>query len=206
MSVPNQLFEAALGIALPWYVKGVEFAAEGRTLTIGIDFSADARFPAAGSDAALPVHDPVIKGLRWSMLKDRSKLSGADRVDLNALIASVATNSMARAWLYRESLRDVLERKQINVVSAMLLQWCSNVLRPKVEPVKEVAQMIGNHVDGIVAWTQTSQTNGFLAALNGLFLAAKRKARGNTQYSTMQTVLFLITGKLEFLKTNDHAA
>ena len=24
MSVPNQLFEAALGIASPWYVKGVE--------------------------------------------------------------------------------------------------------------------------------------------------------------------------------------
>jgi hypothetical protein len=36
MSVPNQLFEAALGIGSPWYVKGVEFDAEKRTLTIGI--------------------------------------------------------------------------------------------------------------------------------------------------------------------------
>jgi hypothetical protein len=27
MSVPNQLFEAALGIASPWYVKGVKFDA-----------------------------------------------------------------------------------------------------------------------------------------------------------------------------------
>jgi hypothetical protein len=43
MSVPNQLFEAALGIASPWYVKGVEFDAERRKLTIGIDFSAGAR-------------------------------------------------------------------------------------------------------------------------------------------------------------------
>ena len=40
MSVPNQLFEAALGIASPWYVKGVEFDAERRKLTIGIDFAA----------------------------------------------------------------------------------------------------------------------------------------------------------------------
>ena len=64
MSVPNQLFEAALGIASPWYVKGVEFDAERRKLTIGIDFSAGARFPVAGSDAVLPVHDTVIKRLQ----------------------------------------------------------------------------------------------------------------------------------------------
>ncbi len=31
---------------------------------------------------------------------------------------------------------------------------------------------------GIVAWAQTHQTNGFLEALNGLFQAAKRCARG----------------------------
>ena len=60
----------------------------------------------------------------------------------------------------------------------MLSQWCSSVLRSKVEPINEVAQMIRSHFDGIIAWTQTRQTNGFLEALNGLFQAAKRKARG----------------------------
>ena len=64
MSVPNPLFEAALGIASPWFMKGVEFDAEGRTLTIGIDFSAGARFPAPGWDADLPVHETVIKRKR----------------------------------------------------------------------------------------------------------------------------------------------
>ena len=43
--------------------------------------------------------------------------------------------------------------------------------------MKEVARMIRRHFDGIVAWTQTRQTNGFIEALNGLFQAAKRKAR-----------------------------
>jgi transposase len=150
--------------------------------------------------------DPDLKGLRWSLLKDRSKLSGADRADLDALIASAATKRTARAWIYRESLRDILERKQIKVVSAMLSQWCSNVLRSKVEPMKEVARMIKSHFDGIVAWTQTRQTNGFLEALNGLFQAAKRKARGYKRFSTMRTVLFLIAGKLNFPKINGHAA
>src|SRR6516165_10697976 len=101
------------------------------------------------------------------------------------------------AWLYREGLRAILDRKQINVVVAMLRQWCTNVLRSKVAPMKQVARMIRRHFDGIVAWTQTRQTNGFIEALNGLFQAAKRKARGYTRFATMRTVLFLIAGKLD---------
>jgi transposase len=150
--------------------------------------------------------DPSLKGLRWKLLKDRESLSDEGRADLDALIAQAATKRTARAWLYREHLREILDRKQINVVSAMLKQWCTNVLRSKVEPMKDVARMIRKHFDGIVAWTQTRQTNGFIEALNGLFQAAKRKARGYTRFATMRTVLFLIAGKLDFTKFNRYAA
>lgn len=37
--------------------------------------------------------------------------------------------------------------------------------------------------------------HGFLEALNGLFQAAKRRARGYANLETMRTVLFLIAGK-----------
>ena len=150
--------------------------------------------------------DPSLKGLRWTLLKDRDRLSNQGRADLDALIAKAATKRTARAWLYREHLREILDRKQINVVSAMLTQWCTNVLRSKVEPMKDVARMIRKHFEGIVAWTQTRQTNGFIEALNGLFQAAKRKARGYTRFATMRTVLFLIAGKLDFTRINPHAA
>jgi transposase len=103
-------------------------------------------------------------------------------------------------------LRAILDRRQINVVSAMLRQWCTNVRRSKVEPMKQLANMIRRHFDGIIAWTQTCQTNGFIEALNGLFQAAKRKARGYTRFATMRTVLFLIAGKLDFTRINPHAA
>jgi len=150
--------------------------------------------------------DPSLKGLRWALLKDRDSLSDQSRADLDALIAKAASKRTARAWLYREHLREILERKQINVVSAMLKQWCANVMRSKVEPMKKVAKMIRKHFDGIVAWTQTRQTNGFIEAVNGLFQAAKRKARGYTRFATMRTVLFLIAGKLDFTTINPHAA
>ena len=68
--------------------------------------------------------------------------------------------------------------------------------------MKEVARMIRRHFDGIVAWTQTRH----IEALNGLFQAAKRKARGYSRFATMRTVLFLIAGKLDYTQLNPHVA
>jgi len=62
------------------------------------------------------------------------------------------------------------------------------------------------HLEGIVAWARTRMTNGFLEALNGLFQAAKRKARGYRRLSTIRTIIFLIAGKLDFRTLNPHAA
>ena len=143
---------------------------------------------------------------QWKLLKNRDHLPADQRAELDSLIACATTKRTARAWLYREHLREILNRKQINVVSAMLTQWCTNVMRSKVEPMKDVARMIRRHFDGIIAWAQTRRTNGFMEALNGVFQAAKRKARGYARFSTMRTVIFLIAGKLDFSHINPHAA
>jgi transposase len=150
--------------------------------------------------------DPSLKGLRWKLLRDRDALAPAAKADLDALVAQVATKRTARAWLYKEQLREILNRKQVNVVRDMLWQWTVNVMRSKVEPMKAVAKMIRKHLEGIVAWTRTRQTNGFLEAINGLFQAAKRKARGYASFSTIRTMVFLLAGKLDFGKINQHAA
>ncbi|MGN2392111.1 ISL3 family transposase [Pelomicrobium sp. G1] len=150
--------------------------------------------------------DPDLKGLRWALLKDRDRLPESQRADLDAIIAQVSTKRTARAWAYRQQLREILERRQINVVRTLLAQWCTNVMRSKVEPMKEVARLIRSHFEGIIAWAQTHATNGFLEALNGLFQAAKRKARGYVRLSTIRTVIFLLAGKLDFSKLNPHVA
>ena len=149
--------------------------------------------------------DKSLKGMRWSLLKDRSRLKPEAADDLDALTAKMTTVRTARAWLYKEQLREILARKQINVVRGMLEHWCTCVMRSKVEPMKEVAALVRRHMEGIVAWAQTRQTNGFLEALNGLFQAAKRRARGFTRLSTIKTVIFLIAGKLDFHAINPHA-
>jgi transposase len=150
--------------------------------------------------------DPALKGLRWALLKDRRAVRGAQRHELDALLAKMTTKRTARAWHYREQLRDIMTRKQPNIVRALLNRWCSNVLRSKVEAMRDVAGMVRNHFEGILAWVTSRQTNGFLEAINGLFQAAKRKARGYGRFRTIRTVIFLIAGKLDFSRLNPYVA
>ena len=191
----------------PAYIKGVAEHLPNATVTFDkFHVIAHASHALDLTRRAEQKRDPELKGLRWTLLKDRSRLGDARRADLDALLANLTTKRTARAWQYREDLREILTRKQINVMRAMLRQWCTNVMRSKVEPMKAVAQMIRKHLEGIVTWARTRMTNGFLEALNGLFQAAKRKARGYRRLSTIRTVIFLIAGKLDFQMLNPHAA
>jgi transposase len=190
----------------PAYIKGVQEQLPNAQITFDkFHVIAHASFALDQTRRAEQKHDPSLKGLRWALLKDYQRLSDAQREDLDALLAQLLTKRTARAWVYREQLRAILERKQINVMRTTLKQWCTNVMRSKVEPMKKVALMIREHLEGIVAWAQTRQTNGFLEALNGLFQAAKRKARGYTRLDTIRTVIFLLAGKLDFSPINPHA-
>ena len=191
----------------PAYIKGVAQHLPNATVTFDkFHVIAHASHALDLTRRAEQKRDPALKGLRWTLLKDRGRVSDARRADLDTLLAKLTTKRTARAWQYREDLREILNRKQINVVRGMLWQWCTNVMRSKVEPMKVVARLIRSHLDGIVAWARSRMTNGFLEALNGLFQAAKRKARGYRRLSTIRTILFLIAGKLDFRTINPHAA
>ena len=149
--------------------------------------------------------DPSLKGLRWPLLKDSGNLTVAQLAERGAFFAARPSACTTRAWSYREQLRVILDRKQVNVLDRELRAWCNGVMRSKVDEMKRVAKMIRKHHDGIVAWARSRQTNGFIEALNGLFQAAKRKARGYGRFQTMRTVIFLLAGKLDFTAINPHA-
>jgi hypothetical protein len=178
---------------------------------IGVDEAGDKHL--LGLAAGSSENTPVVKDLLGSLVERGldPRLAYLFVIDgskalRSAIVSRMTTLRTARAWHYKEQLREILERKQVHVARAMLLHWCTCVMRSKVEPMKDVASMVRRHIDGIIAWAQTRMTNGFLEALNGLFQAAKRRARGYTRFATIKTVIFLIAGKLDFRVVNPHAA
>jgi hypothetical protein len=59
-----KLFEAALGIEAPLFVREVAFDAKARTLTIAVDFKTGTRFGVPGVAGGHPVHDTTMKCYR----------------------------------------------------------------------------------------------------------------------------------------------
>ena len=60
----EKLFEAALGIEAPWYVRDIAFDVAARTLTIHVDFTPGSRFAHPEAEGLHPVHDTVTKRYR----------------------------------------------------------------------------------------------------------------------------------------------
>ena len=121
MEMTDKLFETALGIGSPWYVAGADFDAQAKTPTIRVDCTAGSRFATRGVADAHPVHDTVAKRCRHPNFFQHECF-------LQVWVPPVRT---ARAGVYKERLREILERKQINVVRAMLQHWCTCVVSPR---------------------------------------------------------------------------
>ena len=56
-----KLFEAALGITSPWYIRGVDFDVVKKSLTLNVDFVAGSRFGVPEVDGAYPAYDTLAK-------------------------------------------------------------------------------------------------------------------------------------------------
>lgn len=83
-------------------------------------------------------------------------------------------------------------------------RWCSwvremarEVGQQLLAPMVSVAQMIEDHLEGILGHWKEGLTTAFLEGLNSLFSATKRKARGYRSTEYQVAMLYFVAGKLE---------
>ena len=65
----------------------------------------------------------------------------------------------------------------------------------------KAAQMVENHLEGILAHWKWGLTNAFMEGLNSVFSATKRKARGYRSETYLITMLYFVAGKLRLPQT-----
>src|SRR4029077_12507790 len=91
----------------------------------------------------------------------------------------------AKAYQMRLILQDIYRSSNATVARRRLRVWCRwvrwvarfyqyNLLAAMVK----LAQMVENHLKGILAHWKWGLTNAFMEGLNSVFSATKRKARG----------------------------
>jgi transposase len=123
-----------------------------------------------------PAAARAMKHTRWALLRNPISLSDAERTKLSEIQKD--NRPLYRAYLLKEELRDILDRRQPNVVRELLLKWISWALRSRLAPFARVAKTIREYLDEIVAYIRWRLTNGLVEGLNNKARLLTRRAYG----------------------------
>lgn len=141
-------------------------------------------------------HD--LRGMRWATLKDVKKWSFQQFVDMQWLSRSGLKT--ARAWRLKERLREIVVLARTGQPPRELFtQWISWARRCRLEPFKRLGATLREHIDGIVNTFELGLSNAPAESINAQVQAAIVRARGFRTLNHLQTIIYLVAGKLTHL-------
>jgi len=107
----------------------------------------------------------------------------------------------ARAFHLRLAFIDLYAQPRRGA-EAYLKRWYSWAIRSRVPAMVDAARTVKRHWNGVLRWFVSRISNGLLEGLNSLVQAAKAKARGYRSTAYLQTIIYLIAGKLDLQATH----
>lgn len=123
-----------------------------------------------------PTERRALKKTRWPLLKSPWNLQ---RFELDKLAQLQRHNKrIYRAYLLKESLCRILDRRQVNVARRKLDEWFAWAVRSRLAPFRKLAHTIRDHTDGILAYVRSGLSNGPTEALNGKIRTITRRSYG----------------------------
>jgi transposase len=146
--------------------------------------------------------NPLLKGSKYLFLKNESNLTSKQAKQLNEIKLSGLNLKSLRALQIRESFQDIYKAPTESTFLFLLKKWYYWASHSRLDPIKEVAKTIKSHWDGVVAWKRSQINNGILEGLNSIIQAARSRAKGYRNPQYYKTIVYLITGKLDFSLLN----
>ena len=145
-------------------------------------------------------HNTLPKALRWAILKRADgRLTKAQADALAELEASDLFTAIA--WQIKEKLRWVRKAETAQAARWRIthfLRHASELLADDriLDPVRKALNSVENHLTRILQRWTSSHSNARLEGLNGLFQAARARARGYRNTTTFATMIYLIAAPL----------
>ncbi|NCA97647.1 MAG: ISL3 family transposase [Bacteroidia bacterium] len=146
----------------------------------------------------------LLRGTKYIFLKNEQNLTNAQRQKRQDLSMSKLNLKSIKALHIRENFQEIYKAQTAELFETMLKKWYFWTTHSRIQPMIEVARTIKAHWEGVVQWKKSHIDNGLLEGLNSLIQAAKAKARGFSTFRYFRTVVFLITGRLDFAQLNNH--
>lgn len=139
----------------------------------------------------------ILKQSRWCFLKNPENLTDNQKVKLKDLLA--CNLKTIRAYLLKEDFQSFWEFTSAVWAGKFLDQWCNQVMRSKLEPMKKVAKTIRKHKPLLLNFFEAKNQIS-LGAVEGQNNKAKvviRKSYGFKTAEVLKIMLYHKLGKLE---------
>jgi len=140
----------------------------------------------------------LVKGKRWLLLSRWVNLTPVKRQDLNQLFA--LNRKVFKAYLLKESLDRLWTYRYEGAMLNYLQRWIDQLRWQRLKPFRKLAEMLLDHLDGILNYCRTKVPLGVVEAVNGNIKSLLRRGRGykNLRYLLLKVQRMAVT-KTEFM-------
>ena len=118
----------------------------------------------------------LVKGKRWLLLSRWINLTPGKRRELNTLFA--LNRRLMKAYLLKESLERLWFYRYEGAMLRYLQTWIDQLRWQRLKPFQKLAEMLLDHLDGILNYCRTKVPLGVVEAVNGNIKSLMRRGRG----------------------------
>jgi transposase len=141
-------------------------------------------------------YQPVLKKTRWCVLKRKANLTTTQRFRLRELLRY--NLKTVRAYLLKEDFQQLWEYNSPTWAAKFLDDWCCQVMRSRIEPMKKVAKTLRGHRELILNYFRAKKmfSSGVVEGLNNKAKVTMRKAYGFRTFRIAEIALYHALGNL----------
>ena len=141
----------------------------------------------------------LIKGKKWLLLSRWKNLTLAKRGELNRLFQM--NRRVFKAYMLKESLEKLWDYRYERRMFNYLESWVGQLKWQRLKPFEKLADMLIEHLDGILNYCKTRVRFGVVEALNGNIRMLINRGRGykNVRYLLLKAKRMAVTN-LQFVE------
>jgi transposase len=139
---------------------------------------------------------PVLKKSRWLLLKREENLKTEQRFRLRDLLRY--NLKTVRAYLLKEAFQQLWDYNSPAWAGKFLDDWCRQVMRSRIEPMKNIARSLRQHRELILNYFRAQKllSSGVVEGLNNKAKVTMRKSYGFRTFRCLELALYHSLAKL----------
>ena len=139
--------------------------------------------------------DKTISGTKYLWLRSPDSLSDKQKQSLQAL--SNLELETAKVWAFKECFRQFFACSSEQEAQVFFTQWYDAATTLGNRHLTKVAQMLQNHLAGLLAYVRHRITNALAENINGRIQQIKTNARGFRRFANFRIAILFFLGKLD---------